>query len=48
VRPALRIVLLAETPERDPAFDDVLLEPLDEEELLRSVRTALDGSSGEG
>jgi two-component system, cell cycle sensor histidine kinase and response regulator CckA len=43
VRPSLRVVVVSETPEASAAFDDVLLEPLDETELLRSVRAALEG-----
>jgi PAS domain S-box-containing protein len=48
VRPSLRVVVVSEKPETNAAFDDVLLEPLDEGRLLQSVRAALGGVAGEG
>src|SRR5690606_2554429 len=48
VRPGLRVVLVAGAPETDAAFDDVLLEPVDENALLESVRAALGGWPEEG
>lgn len=47
VRPSLRVMLLAESAEAGPSFDDVLREPVREDDLLRAVRAALGSSPGD-